>query len=199
MKTMAAGEKRELQRNRIRSYFLEAAREIIIKEGHESVSVRRVADMAGYSYATIYNYFEDLNGLLWEVKNIMIRDIFENLMGKMKHETYDMAELKDGFKIYISYFIKNPNIFRFFFFHPLGKPETAGDNIEEGPDFAGMWQETFRGLINEGRLSEEDVEAAAKAIIYSIHGLIMLYFVDKEDMGEEKVYQELEKLLDFIL
>lgn len=199
MKKMAAEEKRELQRSRIRSYFLEAAKEIIAKEGHESVSVRRVADMAGYSYATIYNYFEDLNGMLWEVKNIMIQDIFVNLMKKMPHKDYDMAEMKKGFRVYISFFIENPNIFRFFFFHPLEKPETANENTETGPDFAGMWQESFRGLIAEGRLREEDVEAAASTIIYSLHGLIMLYFVDKTEMNEEKVYLELDKILDFIL
>lgn len=59
--------------------------------------------------------------------------------------------------------------------------------------------ESFRGLIAEGRLREGDIEAVAKTIIYSLHGLIMLYFVDKTEMNEEKVYQELDKILDFIL
>ena len=86
MKEKTAEDKKIRKKQRIRTYFLEAAREIILNDGVESVTVRKVADMAGYSYATIYNYFSDLNQLHWEVKKLMINDIVEALYKKMAEQ-----------------------------------------------------------------------------------------------------------------
>lgn len=46
-------------------YFIDAANQIIENEGIESVTIRKVADIAGYNSATLYNYFNDLNHLLF--------------------------------------------------------------------------------------------------------------------------------------
>ncbi|HYF83663.1 MAG TPA: TetR/AcrR family transcriptional regulator [Clostridia bacterium] len=192
-------DKKSLKRERVKMYFLEAAKEIIINEGHEKVSVRKVADMAGYSYATIYNYFENLNELLWEVKGVMVEDLFKALQKKMHRVTYDIAEVKEGFKIYIEYYFENPNVFKFFYFYPLRKPSKKTVDTEAGPDFNAMWKETFKGLILEGRLLEKDIEAVAKTFIYAIHGLIMLCLFNNGDLTEENAYKELDKIVDYIL
>lgn len=39
-------------------YFVDATAEIIEEEGVENVTIRKVADRAGYNSATIYNYFQ---------------------------------------------------------------------------------------------------------------------------------------------
>ena len=44
----------------VKSKFIDAAKSIIFKEGVGAVTVRGVAEMTGYSYATIYHYFSDL-------------------------------------------------------------------------------------------------------------------------------------------
>lgn len=195
----AVDDKKSIKKQRIKTYFLEAAKEIIINEGHEKVSVRKVADIAGYSYATIYNYFADLNELLWEVKEAMIEDIFEALQKKMQRTTYDMDEVKAGFRIYTEYYFENPNVFKFFYFYPLSKPSGKILDGRDGPDYGSMWQDTFKGLIHEGKLRMEDIEAASKTIIYAMHGLIMLFLSNNGDLTEENVYEELDRMVDYIL
>ena len=54
-----------LRARRIISYFVEAADEIIQKEGVGAVTIRKVADKAGYTSATLYNYFDNLNHLIF--------------------------------------------------------------------------------------------------------------------------------------
>ena len=56
-----------IKANRVKSYFIEAAKEIIIKEGPENVSVRKIANLSGYSYGSIYNYYTELNELMVDV------------------------------------------------------------------------------------------------------------------------------------
>lgn len=55
---------KDLQKKRILIYFIEAAQEIMKKEGISNITIRRVAQSAGYNSATLYNYFEDLDHLI---------------------------------------------------------------------------------------------------------------------------------------
>lgn len=57
-------EKKLIQRNRVKKYFLEASIAIIKEEGLENLTTKKIGDRAGYSYATIYNYFENFNELI---------------------------------------------------------------------------------------------------------------------------------------
>lgn len=54
----------ELKKKRILIFFIEAAQEIMTKEGIEAITLRKVADLAGYNGATLYNYFKDLDHLI---------------------------------------------------------------------------------------------------------------------------------------
>ncbi|MDW7675194.1 MAG: TetR/AcrR family transcriptional regulator, partial [Bacillota bacterium] len=176
MNPKAMDDNKNLKKNRIKMYFLDAAKEIIINEGHENVSVRKVADMAGYSYPTMYNYFDDLNGLLWDVKEAMIRDLIELMSKKMMKTTYDINGIKKLFRIYVGYYFENPNVFKFFYFHQLNSVYKKIDEAESEINFAQMWQETFKGFVLAGKLQETEIEAVAKLLIYGVHGMLTLCF-----------------------
>lgn len=198
-KKEAMDDKKSLKRQRIKTYFLEAAREIIINEGYENVSTRKVADVAGFSYATIYNYFKDLNHMIWEVKESMVAELFENLQKKMQWNTYDIDELKRGLRLYIEYYFENPNIFKFFYFYSYGRPDDNTEPSQKGFDYSSIWSEAFKGLVREGQMHSKDIEVAAKALIYAIHGMITLCFSKQGDLTEEKVYEELDRMVNYIL
>ncbi len=57
-------DKKLIQKRRIMKYFIEAAHELIEKEGLELLTIRKVSDLAGYNSATLYNYFENLDNLV---------------------------------------------------------------------------------------------------------------------------------------
>ncbi|MDL0234487.1 TetR/AcrR family transcriptional regulator [Clostridioides difficile] len=52
---------KELQKKRILMYFIEAAQNIMENEGIENITLRKVADMAGYNSSTLYKYFKNLD------------------------------------------------------------------------------------------------------------------------------------------
>lgn len=66
---------KNIKKDYVKSKFVEAAKAIILQDGVLSVTVRRIAEITGYSYATIYHYFQDLNELLLETKLSMILDM----------------------------------------------------------------------------------------------------------------------------
>lgn len=55
--------KNQIQNERNLRYFLDSAKNIVRSEGIEALSVRSVADRAGFSYATLYNYYKDVKEL----------------------------------------------------------------------------------------------------------------------------------------
>ncbi len=199
MKTKSTISNKSIKRQRIKTYFLEAAKEIIINDGHEHVSVRKVADIAGYSYPIMYKYFDDLNDLLWDVKETMIKDLVESLYSQMPHELYDIHIINKLFRIYIAYYLNNPNIFKFFYFHQLSNPSKNTIDINSEINFADMWKETFKGFVLKGKLQETEIEIVAKIFIYAIHGLLTLYFSNNGELTEEIIYQDVEKMVNCLL
>jgi len=71
---------KDIRRKRVMDDFIRAARSILEAEGVDGVSARKVADRAGWSYATIYNYFRDINHLLWHCIPLYVEDIFTRIM-----------------------------------------------------------------------------------------------------------------------
>ena len=55
---------KELKKKRILIYFIEAAQRIMETNDLEGITLRSVADLAGYNSATLYNYFKDLDHLI---------------------------------------------------------------------------------------------------------------------------------------
>lgn len=71
--------RKDKQRHRMIRYFVEAAWEIIDSEGVDALTVRRVADLAGYNVATLYNYFDNLDHLKFFASLRILKDYAEAL------------------------------------------------------------------------------------------------------------------------
>lgn len=103
-------EKKTIQRNRVKKYFLDASIKIIKEEGLENLTTKKIGDKAGYSYATIYNYFENFNELIC-ISMMRMADecadyIVKNLKGENLFETcINFTDLM------IEYNALNPNIY----------------------------------------------------------------------------------------
>ena len=193
-------ENQKRKRNRIKMFFLEAAKEMIVSQGVESVSVRKIADAAGYSYPTLYNYYNDLNALLQETKVLMILDMVNLLKQEMKVSITGPADLKAALKAYIQYYLNHPNVFKFFYLFPLKTPEGKAEDALMMPDFNAIWHEAFQAFVQSGKLAQKDIEAAAKTMIYAIHGMLMLSFSNNGDLGDtSNLYRDLDHIVDFLL
>jgi AcrR family transcriptional regulator len=187
-------DKLDLKTQRVRSFFLDAAKQIITAEGVEGVSARKVANIAGYSYATIYNYFKDLDELLSETKALMVSDIMRHLRDVMDFTPASVEDVKKLLIAYVQYYLEHPQIFRFFYFY------RRDGNISrlELYDFEIPWAETFHFLVNDGSLKEDQIEGCAKSVIYAVHGLLVLFLSDN-GLTRETLFTDLDTITDHIL
>ena len=62
---MTKKDREKIKRSRMMKYFIDAANKIINTQGIDAVNIRDTADLAGYSSATLYNYFDNLTHLVF--------------------------------------------------------------------------------------------------------------------------------------
>lgn len=70
----------------MRKYFVEAAIEIIEEEGTKAVTIRKVADQAGYNGATICNYFSEFSRLLFFASMRLMKEYTEEVTRRMNEK-----------------------------------------------------------------------------------------------------------------
>jgi AcrR family transcriptional regulator len=195
MNTSNTEDRKSLKQKRVSAYFVQAAKGIILTEGVENVSVRKVADLAGYAFSTMYKYYRDLDALLRDVKAAMIRDMVAAMTAAMPEQIDDAGDFKKVNRTYASYYLEYPHVFRFFYAQRLDPEEAQPVDL---PDFGQFWYTAYAAFVQKGVLREADVPMVAKTFIYALHGLIALYFAGY-GMTKEILFNDLDQMTDYLL
>jgi len=188
-------DKKNIKQQRIESYFIDAAKELINKDGPYSVTVRKIADIAGYSYGTIYHYYKDLDDLMFNVKNNMINDIINIMDNEPNCKSDELENIKIFHRKFADYFLTNPNVYEFFYNYPIRKTgKTPMDDIR----FDENRMKAYNSFVENGIIQPEDLPTVIKTIIYSMYGLLSLYF-SSNGITKKQVHKDLDDLIEFIL
>lgn len=106
---------KKLQEERIRGYFIEATKNILKGEGLKSLNVRNIAKEAGYSYATLYNYFKDVKYLIFECVKDYQLECEEHVKLETKNSKHGYSKIKNITTSFMKYFVQYPGIFELFY------------------------------------------------------------------------------------
>ncbi|RZK43595.1 MAG: TetR/AcrR family transcriptional regulator [Pedobacter sp.] len=79
-------EKRLNRKKIVRDSILEASREIVISEGWQAVSIRKIADAIGYSLPVVYTHFENKDAILEEFVKLGFAMLNE-IVGEVKNRS----------------------------------------------------------------------------------------------------------------
>ena len=184
-------DRKEIQKQRMMRYFTDAAKEIILEEGIKGLSARKVGERAGYSYATIYNYFSDFNSLISYCVFDFLEDCYKYMISFRDDNKNCIEQIEEYSLAYFKYFAENPDLFQLIFVEDLGKaPEELMKN-NMYPSVSLLLKEGVVSCAKEGYIRKEDVEALAEIIGASIHGKL-LFFIKGRSM------EKLDKMLDCI-
>ncbi|MBN2851744.1 MAG: TetR/AcrR family transcriptional regulator [Clostridia bacterium] len=179
----------------IKTNFIEATKTTIFETGVEAVTVRGIAEMTGYSYATIYHYFSDLNELLLEAKLSMIKDMVNMSIQNQVVSDDPLQRMKDNMKIMVDFFIANPNIFRFFYFYEMddrNRDTMIALNLEP------MYFDGFIPFVKSGAILETDIPTASRAMLYTAFGLITIY-LSNNGLSREDVDNDMNRIIELVL
>lgn len=180
---MGITERKEREKENLRQEIVDAAREIFVAEGYESLSMRKVAERIEYSPTTIYLYFKDKTELLREV----CEEAFTRLGDAVKAAKQSGGEpgevLRKGLYAYIDFGLTHPHHYEVAFVSPTDKVFKAGTYTYEGS--AGqrafdMLSTSVSECIEAGVLRKDDVAKVAQTIWAGIHGVTSLLIMHED-------------------
>jgi len=174
---MGSAERRERERNEIRTQILDAARRLFATEGLENVTMRRIAEAIEYSPTAIYNHFPDKAGL---IRSLCDKDFGELLaLLSAPPETGDPIERIRGIgHAYARFGLENPHHYRFLFMTPPpGGLRASCDEREISPGIRafGVLVHAVSDAIEAGKLRDEGGAITMAYVLWaSLHGAVAL-------------------------
>jgi AcrR family transcriptional regulator len=181
--------KNEIQEERMKGYFLSATKDIIRAEGVGAVSARSVAERAGYSYATLYNYFNDVRDLVFSCVNDFMeecRAFVAQEAGKAAPGTETLKSVSRG---YAKFFVQYPGIFALMYTHKPGEIGTVASGIGELGEF-------FESLAKPDTARDGGKNEATRVKMHgwALNGLLMLYLNRRVQMDFKSFMEQVDAL-----
>ncbi len=169
-----------------REEILAAAKELFLKEGVESVSTRKLAELVGLSQTGIYVYFKSKQAIL----AVLIDSAFKKLGAALSEidvsSSGTIQYLEHAIPTYIRWGLENPDEYRLAFMlrdpsssaHPNSKGDPSEKSVEGLKVFASLEQRVLAGIA-AGELNsyEKNPRAVAQCLWGSLHGLVSLLIV----------------------
>jgi AcrR family transcriptional regulator len=169
---MSAISRRRKHKEELRRVILDAAREIFVREGYESFSMRKLAKKIEYSPGSLYLHFKNKENLF----ECLVEDSFARLLKTLTNlqngrERQDpVEELKRGLQAYVEFGLRNPNDYRFVF---MLKPPVEKRPYKVHGAFEAL-RYKVRRCVEEKRFRAVDVETTAQGLWASVHGVTSL-------------------------
>ncbi|PLR81174.1 TetR family transcriptional regulator [Bacillus canaveralius] len=156
---------RETQTVRMMSYFIDATTEIIKKEGIDKVTIRKIADLAGYNSATIYNYFEDLSHLIFFASMRFVKKYTDALPHYLEKARTPLERYFLIWECFCKYSFESPQIYYAVFSANLGThPINLTKYYEYFPTDLVTFPDDLKPMLLESSLSKRTLIAFNQCI-----------------------------------
>jgi AcrR family transcriptional regulator len=204
---MGIAERREREKEALRTRIVESARDIISEQGLDALSMRAIAERIEYSPATIYLYFRDKNELLGDVVHAgfeLLGQYIEVEMSGLGADPSPTEQHRALGRAYARFALENTAYFRVMFELPTvpqivceGKSATLEEAQE--PERRDLLVQTIQRAMDAGLYQIRDARTGAMIAWGLVHGLTSLYLTGHLEMGvgsQEEFLELVETAMD---
>jgi AcrR family transcriptional regulator len=201
---MAVKDRRARQRTLLRQQILDAARGLLVRDGYERLSMRRVAERIDYSPTAIYLHFKDKQELVFSLCEETFAKLVRELETLLEEFPDPLVQLRKGMKRYIDFGLHHPDHYLpAFVLPPSPDMSPKRRKVMTSPESNGMRALGFlRDCIELGvktkKLRKVDPDIAARSTWAALHGLTTLLIVHKDFPWGDRD-QVIDTLLDSLI
>ncbi|MFN4312880.1 MAG: TetR/AcrR family transcriptional regulator [Chitinophagaceae bacterium] len=112
---MGTSERRQREKEQIRTAILEKAWDLVQTEGWDALSIRKIADAIEYSVPVIYDHFANKEAILSEIATEGFRKLSKQVAAAKKKQKTPVDQLKAMADAYWNFALKNPDYYRLMF------------------------------------------------------------------------------------
>jgi AcrR family transcriptional regulator len=186
---MGITERRQRQKEEVRTNILSTAWEIVKEDGWEAVSIRKIADAIEYSVPVIYDHFENKEAILWEFAKEGFRMLSKKIQQAKEKSDDPHEQLKAIADAYWNFAFRNKEYYQLMF--GMGMP---GCEIEkcftERAGFRNLVMEPITSIISKGKNPQVNPCLKYYTFWSILHGLISM-----KNMRNPNTSDEINKLV----
>ena len=171
--TPSAFERRRLQqREETRRTILDATEALLVEDGYEGFSMRRLAARCGYTAPSIYHHFGDKQSLLDAVVEERSQLMLDRL-SRVERRPDPADTVRAMMAEFVRFGLENPDHYKLLDLPRPGDapPPPSAERVRE------LLHEQLEELGADGRLTSESVDEAAQFLWCVITGLLRLQVV----------------------
>jgi AcrR family transcriptional regulator len=181
---MGVTDRRARHKQLLRQEILDAARAILVQDGYEGLSMRRVAERIEYSPTAIYLHFKDKQDLIFCVCEETFLKLVRELDTLEQEFPQPLVRLKTGMRRYVDFGLKNPQHYLATFVvpHAYGPEADAMAAKYHDPNATGMralgtLRASVAACVKAKKLRVPDIDRTTLALWSAIHGITSLLIV----------------------
>ena len=191
--------RKEMRELHIKRIFVDAAKEYITAHGVGSLTVKAVADLAGYAPGTLYNYFADLQELLYECAKDFFHECTLPVKQRLESCTTPVERVVAPALVYTQYFLEHPDVFHLLFVAELG--EAALQDFQRGtyvPEVIQLQQQHLQECVQAGFIGRENAETISGLISNTVHSNLLFYLKGRLPVTSAQLIEKTGRELNFL-
>ena len=185
-----------IKNERMKQIFIDSAKTIIKEKGLKFVSAREISKISGYSYTTLYNYFENIDSLLTYVAVDYLEESYQEMLQALKGTNDIKKKIIVASKTYFSFMYNHPSIFKIVFINDFGV-EVESMSYKLIPKVTILLRELLKDLKDRQITLDRDI--LFELISSSIHSKLMFAIFKRSPIKYDDLLMMIERELNILI
>ena len=167
----------------LRRHILDTARHLLVTEGYQNLSMRKIADAIRYSATSIYLHFDGKDALL----HALIHEGMMQLQEELKETAAAFPDdafrrLRALCRCFVDFGLANPEYYEIMFqLRPERMKRYPPEKYREARSNLDLFRRALEEGAEDGRFDLDDPDVLASTIWASLHGTVSLLLADRVD------------------
>lgn len=187
---------RELAASAMKDGIANAALEVLRQYGYEGLTIERVADRAGISKGSVYNYFQNKQELIRFVFDRIVEPAVQATERIMAQPLGALEKLEAMLRMMLEHFSQQRSLFDFLFHDPAVREVCMSSRRTKHDLAARRFETILRQGMEEGIFRPHEVKTAAEMLFGAV-----IFLIERQlELGERRPTEEMVRhLLDVFL
>lgn len=167
----------------LRRLLLEHARKMLVSQGYNSLSMRKIATQAGYSATTIYLHFKNKDDLLHALIEEGFSKLNEQFSKEIESHSNPLKKIEKLCRSFIDFGLHQPEYYEIMFLmHPEDMKRYPPEKYRKARRTILMLKDVLDEAKASGIMKTDRTDLEAFAIWSSVHGAIAVIHAGRLDV-----------------
>lgn len=167
----------------LRRAILDQTRHLLIAEGYNNLSMRKIARAVGCSATSIYLHFENKDALFHALIDEGMARLHEALQASLQAPATPLARIDALCRRYVAFGLENPEYYEvMFMLHPERMARYPAERYRRARRNLEVFCEVLREGVEAGVFDVEDPEVSASVLWAALHGTVALLLAHRVDV-----------------